>query len=197
MCSVVGYIGKRLSKDFILEGLSRLEYRGYDSAGFACLNPQDNRLLYHKSQGRLQNLTDKIAQQPVDGFVSIGHTRWSTHGAPTEGNAHPRVYGTFPRILGDYVKERKLVSLEEGIRKMTGLPASILGLTNRGLIKEGYKADVVIFDPETIIDKATYENPCQYPEGIDYVIVNGDITVTRGQHLGILNGRILKYKKSS
>jgi glucosamine--fructose-6-phosphate aminotransferase (isomerizing) len=90
MCSVVGYIGKSLSKDFIMEGLSRLEYRGYDSAGFSCINPTDNRLVYLKSQGRLQNLADKFKERPLNGFIAAGHTRWSTHGAPTENNAHPQ-----------------------------------------------------------------------------------------------------------
>jgi glucosamine--fructose-6-phosphate aminotransferase (isomerizing) len=89
MCSVVGYIGKNLSKDFILEGLTRLEYRGYDSSGFSCISPSDNRLLYLKAEGRLQNLTDKFQGQPLNGFVAVGHTRWSTHGASTENNAHP------------------------------------------------------------------------------------------------------------
>lgn len=80
---------------------------------------------------------------------------------------------------------------------MTGLPASILGLFDRGLIKEGFKADLVIFDPKTIKDTATYENARQYPEGIDHVMVNGEIIVKNGQHLGILNGHILKYRKTS
>ncbi len=126
-------------------------------------------------------------------FVCIGSDGFLV----PEGNTHPRGYGTFPRVLGDYVREKQLVSLEEGIRKMTSLPASILRLTNRGLIKEGYKADLIVFDPKTIRDRATYEKAREYPEGIDYVIVNGDITVTHGQHLGVLNGRILKSKKAS
>lgn len=112
-----------------------------------------------------------------------------------EGNTHPRAYGTFPKILGDYVRERQLVSLEEGIRKMTGLPASILGLTDRGLIREGYKADLVIFNPTTIKDNATYVNGRQYPSGIDSVIVNGEITVASGNYNGVLNGQILKHSK--
>ena len=90
MCSVVGYIGKNYCRSFIMEGLSRLEYRGYDSSGFACLDPQDNRLMYVRSQGRLQNLAEKLTQHPLDGHLAVGHTRWSTHGAPTEDNAHPQ-----------------------------------------------------------------------------------------------------------
>ncbi len=89
MCSVVGYVGTHFSRDYILEGLSRLEYRGYDSAGFACLHPENNRLLYCKAKGRLSNLIEKCKQSPIDGYVAIGHTRWSTHGTSTEINAHP------------------------------------------------------------------------------------------------------------
>ena len=89
MCSVVGYIGKKLSRAFIMEGLARLEYRGYDSAGIACLDPQDGRIMFAKSAGRLQCLTEQLKQLPINGFVSVGHTRWSTHGAATQENAHP------------------------------------------------------------------------------------------------------------
>ena len=122
-------------------------------------------------------------------FVCIGSDGFLI----SEGNTHPRSSGTFPKILGNYVREKNIFSLEEGVRKMTGLTTSILGLKDRGLIKEGYKADVVIFDPETIIDKSTYSDGRQYPEGIDHVIVNGEITVSDGTHLGTLSGRILKH----
>jgi len=89
MCSVVGYIGTNHSRDFIIEGLSRLEYRGYDSAGIACLQGKNNRVLYAKAKGRLSNLTKQLQQTPIDGPVGIGHTRWSTHGASSSENAHP------------------------------------------------------------------------------------------------------------
>ena len=88
MCSVVGYIGNGFSRAFVMEGLSRLEYRGYDSAGFSCLSG-DKRLLYTKSEGKLTNLVDKLAVAPIDGAVGIGHTRWSTHGLSSTQNAHP------------------------------------------------------------------------------------------------------------
>lgn len=89
MCSVVGYVGKRMSRNLVIEGLRRLEYRGYDSAGFSCLCPQDSRLLYVKAVGRLENLEEKLRKEPIDGHIGIGHTRWSTHGSVTELNAHP------------------------------------------------------------------------------------------------------------
>jgi glucosamine--fructose-6-phosphate aminotransferase (isomerizing) len=89
MCSVVGYVGSHFSRAFILEGLSRLEYRGYDSAGYACLSPENDRVLYVKSSGHLQNLVQMCSQIHIDGHVGIGHTRWSTHGASSSNNAHP------------------------------------------------------------------------------------------------------------
>jgi glutamine---fructose-6-phosphate transaminase (isomerizing) len=89
MCSIVGYVGKNLSRSFVMEGLTRLEYRGYDSAGFACLHPQDRRIIYTKSQGGVANLLKNFEKSPIDGFVGIGHTRWSTHGVSSTENAHP------------------------------------------------------------------------------------------------------------
>ncbi|MHA1763600.1 MAG: N-acyl-D-amino-acid deacylase family protein [Promethearchaeota archaeon] len=109
-----------------------------------------------------------------------------------EKNTHPRSYGAFARVLQRWVREMKVVSLDEAIRKMTSLPASILKLPDRGLIKEGYKADIVIFDPERIEEKGTIQNGRQHPEGIDYVIVNGVITAEKGKHVGVRNGVILK-----
>ena len=111
-----------------------------------------------------------------------------------EGNTHPRTYNAFPRVIARWVRENKILSLEEMIRRMTSLPASILGLEDRGLIKEGYKADIVIFDRETINDKGTLKEGKKSPEGIDVVIVNGQITLAKGEHTGILNGKILKHK---
>lgn len=90
MCSVVGYIGKGYCRKVVMEGLARLEYRGYDSAGFACLHPENNQIMFAKSQGRLKNLEEKFKQHPIDGHIGIGHTRWATHGAPSENNAHPQ-----------------------------------------------------------------------------------------------------------
>ncbi len=90
MCSVVGYVGNQLSRSFVMEGLTRLEYRGYDSAGFACLSPSDHRVIYTKSQGGVSNLLKNFEKAPIDGFIGMGHTRWSTHGVSTTENAHPQ-----------------------------------------------------------------------------------------------------------
>ena len=91
MCTVVGYIGKSFCSTFIFEGLARLEYRGYDSAGFACLEPTNQKLLYSKASGQLSHLTERLKKDPIDGFLGIGHTRWSTHGDSAEKNAHPHL----------------------------------------------------------------------------------------------------------
>ncbi|MHA1725869.1 MAG: N-acyl-D-amino-acid deacylase family protein [Promethearchaeota archaeon] len=105
---------------------------------------------------------------------------------------HPRFYGTFPRILGKYVREEKVLTLENAIRKMTSFPAQLLGLRDRGLLREGFYADLVIFNPMTIIDKATYDNPHQYPEGISHVLVNGVVVVEKNEQKNVLPGKILR-----
>ena len=107
------------------------------------------------------------------------------------GLGHPRSYGNFPRLIAHYVRTRKVLTLEEAIRKMTSWPATRMRLNGRGLIKEGCWADVVIFDYDKIQDRATYEKPLQYPEGIEYVLVNGQIVVDQGKHTGARPGRVL------
>jgi len=105
---------------------------------------------------------------------------------------HPRCFGTFPKFLGKYVEQEHLISWEEAIYKITHGPATKLGLKNRGLIKEDYWADLVIIDPSTIIDKSTFQNPYQYPKGIEYVLVNGEIAVENGYYTSKKAGKILK-----
>jgi dihydroorotase/N-acyl-D-amino-acid deacylase len=129
---------------------------------------------------------DLIMQHPMTSIASDGPLTVFNVGAP-----HPRTYGTFARVLGRYVRERNIISLEEAIRKMTSLPASILSIQNRGLIKEDYYADITIFDADNIIDKATFENPHNYATGVDTVLVNGTIVIKNGIHNGNRPGRIL------
>ncbi len=107
---------------------------------------------------------------------------------------NPRAWGTFPRYIARYSRELGVLSLEEVIRHLTAAPAQRLGLHDRGLIKEGLAADLVIFNPQTIADKATFEKPKQYPAGIDYALVNGAVVVEKGKHTGVLKGRALRRK---
>jgi N-acyl-D-amino-acid deacylase len=130
---------------------------------------------------------DLIMQHPMTSIASDGPMTVFGVGSP-----HPRTYGTFVRVLGSYVRDRNILSLEEAIRKMTSLPAQILSIDSRGLIKEGYYADITIFDASTVIDKATFEDPHQYAEGINSVIVNGKVVVENGTHNGNRPGRVLR-----
>jgi len=116
----------------------------------------------------------------------------ATDGPLAGSKSHPRGWGTYPRILGRYVRDEKLMPLELAIHKMTGLPASNVGLKQRGLIREDYFADITIFDPKTVIDHATFEEPNQYPVGINYVIVNGQIEVDNAKRTPALGGRVLR-----
>ena len=129
-------------------------------------------------------------QQP---WVSIGSdgSAVKPEGILGADKPHPRFYGTFPRVLGRYVREEKVLKLEEAIRKMTSLGAQQLGIRDRGLLREGFFADVVILDPERVADKATFENPHQYSEGIEYVLVNGQVTLERGRHTGTRAGKVI------
>lgn len=128
----------------------------------------------------------------ADKNVSVGSDGWGLC-AKTDGAkaVHPRSYGTFPRILGHYVREEKLLSLETAIYKMTGLAANRLRLKDRGLIRKGYKADITIFNPDTIKDKSEFTDPHRYPEGIEHVIINGKIAAEQGKLTGIGAGKVL------
>ena len=116
------------------------------------------------------------------------------YGVLGKGKPHPRTYGTFPRVLGEYVRRKKLLTLENAIRKMTSFPAQKLRLKNRGLLRKGMWADITVFNPEKIIDKATYASPHQYPAGIKYVIVNGKIVIANGKHTRELPGKALRLQ---
>lgn len=107
---------------------------------------------------------------------------------------HPRYYGTYPRILGHYVRERRIMPLEEAVKKMTLLPARKMNLKDRGLIAPGCFADITVFDPDMVIDTATFDAPHSYPRGIEYVIVNGKIVVSKGEHTGNLPGKIIRRR---
>ena len=113
------------------------------------------------------------------------------------GKPHPRFYGTFPRVLGVYVREKKVLTLPDAVRKMTSFPAQVTGLMDRGLLRPGMAADITIFAPKTVSDKATFQNPLQYPIGIPYVVVNGVVVIDQGQHTGAKPGRVLYGRMKS
>lgn len=131
-----------------------------------------------------------IMQYPFNMFASDASIR-----IYQSGNPHPRGYGTNARVLGKYVREEKVISLEEAIRRMTSLPAQKFQLSNRGLLREGYAADIVVFDPQTVKDLSTYEQPHQYSTGFRYVLVNGVITVAEGVHNGTRAGQTLRLNQ--
>jgi N-acyl-D-amino-acid deacylase len=130
-------------------------------------------------------------RQPWTAFSTDSEHR-ATDGPLATGRPHPRAFGTFARILGHYVREESLLSLGEAVRKATSLPASILGLLDRGIVREGYQADLVVFEPDKVIDRATYEDPLRYSAGIDYVIVGGQAVVDQGEITASRPGRIVR-----
>jgi N-acyl-D-amino-acid deacylase len=133
----------------------------------------------------------------VQPWCSIGSDglAYATEGILRRGNPHPRSFGTFPRVLGVYVRERGLLRLEDAVRKMTSQNAAKLGLTDRGLLRPGNFADITVFDAERVIDKSTYNQPFQYSEGIEYVVVNGQVVLDQGKHTGARPGRALRQVK--
>jgi len=137
----------------------------------------------------------EIMQHPEGMFGSDG-CAVAPYGLTAARKVHPRFYGTYPRILGRYVREKKVLSLEQAIYKMTGLPARKLQLKGRGLLNKGYHADIVVFDENQVTDTATFENPHQYPEGIYHVLVNGQPVIAHGEHTGRLPGQVLKRNAS-
>ena len=129
----------------------------------------------------------RIMQYPFTAIASDGWEAFLGKDRP-----HPRLYGTFPRVLGRYCRDESVLSLEEAVRKMTSLPAQRLGLADRGAIKKDAWADITVFDKDTIADRATFSDPHQYPAGIDYVILNGRVVLDHGVHTGETPGRLLR-----
>jgi N-acyl-D-amino-acid deacylase len=171
-----GAIGKSLTELGDMTGKHPLD------AAFDLLVEEENTVGSVRFYGREEDII-RIMKHPF-------------HNVCTDGimgdKPHPRLYGTCPRILGRYVRGKQELSLETAIYKMTGKPAGVLGIKDRGYIKPGFKADIVVFDPDTIIDTGDYENPISYPIGIDYVLVNGKIAVSQGRIGSGRAGRVLR-----
>jgi N-acyl-D-aspartate/D-glutamate deacylase len=133
-----------------------------------------------------------VLEQPWCSIGSDGSS-YATEGPLRRGNPHPRSFGTFPRVLGQYVRERKLLTWEDAVRKMTSLNATKIRLVDRGLLRIGMAADVTIFDPDKVVDRSTYTEPFQYAEGIEYVVVNGRLVLEHGRQSGARPGRALRH----
>jgi N-acyl-D-amino-acid deacylase len=154
--------------------------------------------LLAEDESRISTVYFMMAEENVRKLVKLP---WVSFGSDEASQApegvflksmpHPRAYGNFARLLGKYVRDEKLIPLEEAVRKLTHLPATNLGLDHRGLLKDGYYADVVVFDPAAIADRATYEKPHQYSVGVKHVFVNGTPVLRDGEHTGAKPGRAL------
>jgi len=150
------------------------------------------------SEGRVITIADCLSEENVKKAIKHPLSIIATDGAGynvSHGESgelvHPRCFGAFPRVLGKYVREEKLLSLEEAVKKMTSMPAKKIGMENRGVLKKNCQADIVVFDPKTIVDKATVEKPYQYSEGVSEVIVNGKFALKNGKLTNEMNGEFL------
>lgn len=141
--------------------------------------------------GMSEENTGRILSHPL-GMVCSDGGAYAPYGPLSEGSPHPRGYGTFPRVLGRYVRERGVLSLEAAVHKMTAMPAAKLRLRDRGTLEPGAYADLVAFDPGRVVDRATFTDPHRYPEGIPLVVVNGTVTIRDGEQTGRLAGRPLR-----
>ena len=135
----------------------------------------------------------RVMKSPY-GMIGSDGSAIAPEGIWEDNVPHPRLYGTFPRVLGHYARDEKVLPLQEAVRKMTGAPAQKLGLRNRGYIREGYKADITVFNPDTVRDVSTFTDPQRYPDGIPYVLVNGKIVIENNEHTGRLPGEPLRKR---
>ena len=186
--SVSNEDNKHLVGKYIQEAADEKKQEPYE---FACdLLTSEGGGLNITGFGMSEENTEKILKHPLVMLCSDGRAL-APYGFLDRGIPHPRNYGAFPRFLGTYIREKKLLSLPEAIKKMPSMPAAKMGLKKRGTIKRDNYADLVVFNLSKIVGKATFVRPKQYPDGIDYVIVNGKVVVDHGTHTGELPGKVL------
>jgi N-acyl-D-amino-acid deacylase len=170
--------------------VARLRHTSPEEAAMDLVVEDDSRVGTVYFLMNEDNLLRQMAL-PWVSFASDEETR-GIDGIFLKSSAHPRAYGNFARVYARYVRDEKLMPVEEAVRKMTSLPATNLGITRRGLLKEGYFADVAVFNPQTIQDHATFENPRQYATGVSEVWVNGVEVIRDGEHTGAKPGRVVR-----
>jgi len=180
------YEGKTITEIAKLEGKEPLD------AVFDLLLAEDAQVSI-VAFGMSEDDVRRVMRSPY-GMVGSDGRAVAPRGVLGKGKPHPRYYGTFPRVLGHYVREG-VISLQEAVRKMTSMPAQRLGLRDRGLLREGFKADITIFDPDRVKDEATFTDPHRFASGIPYVIVNGTIVIDGSEHTGALPGKALRKGK--
>jgi N-acyl-D-amino-acid deacylase len=173
-----------------LEEIGRIREKDPADAFFDLLLEEHGQVMCMPFMMNEKDVQTALREPWVD--IASDGSSLSTEGVLSAGHPHPRNFGTFPRILGHYIRDEKVLTLEDAVRRMTSLPAQRLGLKDRGLLREGYWADVVVFDPNRISDTATFANPKQYPAGINYVLVNGHVVIDRGNHTGERPGMALR-----
>jgi N-acyl-D-amino-acid deacylase len=147
-----------------------------------------------ETQSRVVMVIFMMSEDDVKTIMRDPHVMVGTDALATGKRPHPRAYGTYPRILGKYVREEHVLSLPEAVRKMTSLPAQRFGLKDRGVVREGAYADLVVFDPRTVSDAATYDEPIRQPDSMPYVLVNGVMGVEDGHVTGARGGRVLRHR---
>src|SRR5689334_19377873 len=177
------YEGKRMS-----EVIADMKKSGIDTLFDVLINNNGTvpKVYFHHSADDIRD----ALKQPLASIGSAG-TAVTETGELARGNPHPRYFGTFPRVLGRYVRDEKVITMEDAIRKMTSANAAKIHIYDRGLLRPGMAADVTVFNAATIIDHATYEKPHQYSTGVEYVVVNGKVVLDKGQHTGARPGGIL------
>ena len=180
------YEGKRVSEIAELEGKEPPE------AVFDLLLAEEAQVSV-VSFGISEEDVRRVMRSPY-GMVGSDGSAVAPGGILGRGKPHPRFYGTFPRVIGHYVREG-VIPLQEAVRKMTSAPAQRLGLRDRGLLREGFKADITVFNHERVKDEATFVDPHRFASGIPYVIVGGEVVIDKGEHTGALPGRALRKNR--
>lgn len=180
----------RHATDPALDGLSITAINREKKGRPATLEAEVETLLDLIVAGSAQMVFHGMNEDDVRAILRYPHNMVGADGGVQDGRGlpHPRSYGTNARILGHYVREERLIMLEEAVRRMTSLAAQRFQLKDRGLLRAGYAADIVVFDPQRVIDTATYANPHQFPRGIGHVVVNGQVVVDNGRHTGVRSG---------